>query len=49
MCEPGEWKGIVNMFLVMNTIDYVEEDQFQEPREEEIQVEINVNGFLDED
>ncbi|KAJ4876155.1 hypothetical protein Rs2_41173 [Raphanus sativus] len=29
MCEAGEWKGVVNLFLV-NTVDHPE-DQFQEP------------------
>ena len=48
MCEAGEWKGVVNLFLV-NSVDHPEEEQVQELREEQIRVERNVDGFVDED
>ncbi|KAH0937884.1 hypothetical protein HID58_005345 [Brassica napus] len=40
MCEAGEWKGVVNLFLV-NSVDHPEEEQVQELREEQIRVERN--------
>ena len=48
MCDAGRWVGVVNLFLVDTTEHPEDEEQF-EPGREEIRVEENVAGFVDED
>ncbi|XP_048631449.1 uncharacterized protein LOC125606422 [Brassica napus] len=48
MCAAGRWTGVVNVFLV-NTIEHPRDEEQEVAFDEDIRVERNVAGFVDEE